>query len=293
MRTPASTLIAVLVLLGLASAAVAAVSEADYIAARDRYLAHFKQLDDPNKLDDEGMQRALDDLEGKLRQIIGPVAIKDLAPDGKINLDTLSMGDEDFGRLDALVYSAPGGEDAADKTRVVVTTGTLLDRWLRAHKKWWAPDFPDMPQTVSAAVKTEEFYTQAIGNGAAIVKYAEVPLARPAPAAPATVLLIARSQVDDPSPPDELLVSLVQGGRFYLISAPAKVVIAIPAPCQKAWNDAQQKLGTVKNDKQHDKLEKASVAAYHVCFAARAKDDTAFAALADQARQLIERLPAK
>src|SRR5579871_5180708 len=164
MRAPASTLIAASVLLSVASAAVAAVSEADYIAARDRYIAYFKKLDAANKLDDDGMQRDLNDLEGKLRQIIGPVAVKDLAPDGKINLDTLSMGDEDFGRLDALVYSAPGGEDAADKTQVVVTTAALLDRWLRAHKKWWGADFADMPQTAAAAVKTEDFYTQAIGN---------------------------------------------------------------------------------------------------------------------------------
>jgi hypothetical protein len=285
MRAPATCLIAASVFLSLASAAVAAGSEADYVAARDRYIAYFKKLDAANKLDDDRMQRDLDDLEGKLRQIIGPVAINGLAADGKINLDTLSRGDEDFGRLDGLVYSAPGGDDAADKTRVLVTTSTLLDRWLREHKSWWERDIANVPQTVAAALKTEAFYTQAIGNGAAIVKYAELPVA-----APAAALLIARSQVDDPSPPDEILVSLVRGGRFYLVSTPAKASIATPAMCQKAWDESQRKSAAVKNEDRREKLEQAGVAAFHSCFAKLAKDDAQFAPLTDQARAMIERL---
>ena len=76
--------------------------------------------------------QATADLEGKLRQIIGPVAIKGLAGDGKSFIDTLLEGDEDFARLDGLFAT-----NADESLTVVVTTPRLFDIWMRTHEDFW------------------------------------------------------------------------------------------------------------------------------------------------------------
>jgi hypothetical protein len=126
-----SFLVVLLVLIPVA--ANGASPEESYLASRDRYIAKFKQS--AGRADDrvrKAEERALGDLEKQLRRIIGSLTVEGFSPQGKINLDTLTPGEIDFGRLDGLVYSA-----AADKTRVLVTTDALSDRWLQAHRNWW------------------------------------------------------------------------------------------------------------------------------------------------------------
>ena len=66
------------------------------------------------------------------------------------------------GHLDGLAYGSPGNQ-----RMVMVTTDGLLKSWLTLHKTWWGKDEEKMPQTPAAALKTEGFYTQAIGFDAA------------------------------------------------------------------------------------------------------------------------------
>ena len=61
-----------------------------------------------------------------------------------------------------------------------MTTDALLDHWLDEHKNWWGPKVANVPQDVAAALKSEAFYTQALMTDAAIMKYAELPVAKPA-----------------------------------------------------------------------------------------------------------------
>ena len=215
-------------------------------------------------------------------------------------LETLFKGYSGFGLLDGLLYSS-----ADDKTHIVVTTDVLLDRWLREHKEWWGPTVANVPQDVNAALKSAAFYTQALTTDAAISKYVELPVAKPAKAKLAFAMLVARSQDLGPRTPDELIVTVVRGGRVFVVSAPANARIDPMPACQEIWQQALQKAGEahaayvaseLKDEKlfeQSMKMEEEGDAAFHQCFAQRAKSHGSFAALTRQAQTLIDRLPAK
>jgi hypothetical protein len=152
-------LIVLVALAALPWRTTAASPAEEYLAARDAYLQQFKN----NGVDDAATRaahaRALDDLEARLRLILGLVRIEGF-PESKINLDSLAEGDESFGLLDGLLY-----ESSDRKARIVVTTDELLDKWLAAHKAWWG-NKEDMPPGRQAALESEAFYTQALNTDA-------------------------------------------------------------------------------------------------------------------------------
>jgi hypothetical protein len=147
---------------GITFSAPAATPEDAYIAARDAAVAKIKAAADAEKrgpMDGYGDKilaaeaRAQTELEKQMRAIVDPVVIKGMTGEAKLHLDTLTEGDEGFGILDGMVY---GGLDA--RTRVIVTTDSLFQRWLHQHKDWWG-DTNDIRQEPSEAVKESGFYT--------------------------------------------------------------------------------------------------------------------------------------
>jgi hypothetical protein len=278
-----------------------------YIAARDGYIAKFAAIEDSGKFNDRtqrDVQRALQDLEKQLRGIIGPVAIKGFSANGKINLDTLVRSDVGFGGLDALVYTSQGGSKET-KSQAYATTSALFDRWLKEHADNWVIAKSEVPKDASAALASETFYTFAISADAAVAKYAELPLAKPAKARFAVAMLAARSQDDAPITPNEIIVSVLHESRVFLATAPvATKITAIPA-CQKAWDDAEAaaeaahaayRESNLQDQNTLDlstRLREEGVAAFHRCYAERAKGQPFFGALVRQAQGLLERLPAK
>ena len=178
------------VVLGLALAGLlswsarAATPEDAYLAARDAAIAQLKSAEQaakqgPSSGNDDKLI-AIDDqarlaLEQQMRRIIGPVSIKGLADAGKLNLDTLMEGDEGFGALDGLLFAAPD-----NKTSVIVTTDALFQHWLAEHKNWWGKESAPMPQQAAAAVQENAFYTQAVVTDAAIIRFAALPVSKPA-----------------------------------------------------------------------------------------------------------------
>ena len=295
--------ILVALLMSISVAAGAASLEESYLAARDGYIEKLKPAETNVDLDEAGRKQeelARGELEQQLRRIIGTPDIKGFSAPGKINLETLFKGYSGFGLLDGLLYSS-----ADDKTHIVVTTDVLLDRWLREHKEWWGPTVANVPQDVNAALKSAAFYTQALTTDAAISKYVELPVAKPAKAKLAFAMLVARSQDLGPRTPDELIVTVVRGGRVFVVSAPANASIDPMPACQEIWQQALRKAGEahaayvaseLKDEKlfeQSMKMEEEGDAAFHQCFAQRAKSHGSFAALTRQAQTLIDRLPAK
>ena len=96
----------------------------------------------------------------------------------RLNLETFYRGDEGFGTLDGLRFDSElgatgekAGGNGADgkyvepKAHVLVTTQSMFERWLRAHKDWWGKDTRNVPQQIRAALMDENFYTQAISSG--------------------------------------------------------------------------------------------------------------------------------
>ena len=286
------------VLMALIPAVAAAASlEETYYASRAAYIKKFQK---PGEFDDARTKEhdlALADLLKQLRRIVGPLDLKDVVAEGKINLDRLVKGDEGFGMLDGVVHAS-----ADDKTRIVVTTDLLFKRWLQEHRKWWG--YGNVPQEVDKALQSESFYTQAISTDSAVSKYAELPIKKPAKASFAFAMLNARTQTDGPRPVDNIIVSVVQGGRVYVVSAEAGATIGPIPKCDAVWQEYEEKAGETyaaarefdpndKNRPDGSKVRDQGDAAYHRCFAEQAPGEKSFPALLQQAQAIADALPSK
>jgi len=275
----------------------------NYLAARDAYIKKFTALDESGKYDkraNSDVQRALGDLEKRLRGIVGPVAIPGFSAAGKINADTLVRSDIGFGSLDALVYTSQSG--AKDKkSRVYVTTTALFDQWLKDHPDNWALAKSEVPKDMREALTLQTFYTFAISGDAAVDKYAELPVAKPAKAKSAFAMLAGISQDDAPIIPGEIIVSVLDEASVFIATAPVAAKLdPIPA-CQDVWSKAEQAAEATREANPGDdptfelwmQLRDEGVAAFHRCYAERAKGQPTFAAVVRQAQALLERLPLK
>jgi hypothetical protein len=189
-----------------------------------------------------------------------------------------------FGLLDGLVYAAPD-----DKARIVVTTRELLDHWLAGHRHWWS-DKNDMPPGVEPALKSEAFYTQALYTDAYFYEFVDLPITRPSDATFAFATLVGRAQDVGLQTPNEIVVSLLRGGRAYVIVAPAAVKAETTPQCAQGWKKAEAQAEKAEGDKG-EQLREAGYQAYRRCFAAQAPRQGYFPALKRQAQALIDALP--
>jgi hypothetical protein len=289
--------IVLLVLGATLGSASAATPEEDYLAARDAYIKTFTHgaHDDSS---DKAHQRALDDLQAKLRRIIGPVSIKVFPREGAINLEALDQGDGGFGRLDGIVYGAD-----PDKQRVLVTTTGLLDTWLKTHRDQWTHS--TLPPDIGAALKHDDFYSQALSTDAAFVSYAEIPVKKPAWATHAVALLNTHTQDTAPPFATEMTVAVRSNDRLFVVMTQTTIKAGPIATCDEeharlakqaeAASDADQKAGG-KDPALHDKAEQLARKAdgvYPGCFATNAPNAGFFPALVKQAQALVDALPSK
>lgn len=282
----------------------AASPEATYIATRDAAIAKIAAAAKAEKrgpTDGYGAAiLALDEqarakLERQMRTIVGPVDIKGMDGEAKLNLDTLIEGDEDFGLLDGIVY---GGLDA--KTRVIVTTDSLLQRWLHRHKDWWGKDSDDIPQQPAAAVQENAFYTQAVLTDAAIMRFAELPVRKPAGAAFAYAMLGARSQSEVPATADEIFLAVAKGGRVFVATTKEFKPVGPIAACDAIRGDlvkqAREAADAAELDDKArqgkaDVLSAKAETEFLRCFTANAAQQSTYGATAGAAQALLDRLP--
>jgi hypothetical protein len=284
-KSIAAAAVALALAAGLPFAALATPQEDAYIAARDKYLKKFDKADFSSDAADKEMVRAIADLKDKLEAIIGPVALKggDVKPHN--NLDSLSSGDDTFGHLDGLAYGPPGNQQMT-----MVSTDGLLKSWLTLHKSWWGKDEEKMSQTPAAALKTEGFYTQAIGFDAAFQFYSELPIAKPAAASFAVSYLYVTAQDFGPWKPDGILVAVMQGGRVYIVTTPVKPPVASIAACDAIWKAAEKKS---QGRGDFDAVRKQADTDFHRCFAEHIKTMPLFAKLTAEAQAMVDGLPLK
>lgn len=303
----------VVAVLAIAHAApTGAGTEDRYVAARDAAISKLKLI---AKSGDSGaVTKAEDaaraDLEARMRAILGPLAFGGFGP-GQLNLDTLSEGDEGFGMLDGLRFDALAGKngepagstDAAGryvepKAHIIVTTQTLLVRWLAGHKEWWGRSVKNVPQRVGAALTDESFYTQAISTDSAVVRLAALPIAKPGSASFVTAMLGGRTQSEVPDAADEVFTAAIAGGRvtvaYGAIEPKVKIAAcdAIRADYNKRSEDADDALREGRIDqKAYDRLgnlRDQGEAAFKRCFSARAAAEPAFPGTVRQAQALLQ-----
>jgi len=296
-------LFAALVLLApLPAAAQTPSPEQSYLAARDAAIKSLAAIDinGPDAKRATRMeQAAIRDLTKRLQTVIGKPALKGVSPAGKYNVEALMSGDIGYGMLDGLAYTSKD-----DKTRIVVSTEALTLKWLADHKNWWEK-LENPPQELSAALKSEPFYTQATSNGAAVAIYAELPIAKPVHASAAAALLVTRRQDIGPSAPDEILAASVQGGRVYIVSQRVEgKTKEIPA-CTEIWTKALKqaevlfeayKASDLKDEKTFDsytKTQEAGDTGMRKCYGERVKNERYFADLTKEAQALLDSLPSK
>ncbi len=205
-------------------------------------------------------------------------------------------GDEGFGVLDGLVYGPVDG-----KTRVLVTTDGLLAHWLK-QRMVGSETRPHLPQDPEAVVvKMDTFYTQAVQTDAAIMRFAELPVRKPAGATFAFAMLDARSQDDAPHKADEVVcIAVAQGGRVYIGYTREFKAVGPIASCDKVRDDLVKKsaaaarepgLSADARDKKSEALSAKAETEFLSCFAAKAPQQNGFAGAAAAAQALIDRLP--
>jgi hypothetical protein len=283
------------------AASQAASPEENYVAARNthiRALAESRRRGVSDKELAAQHGRALADLDRQVRRLVGRTDLKGMAGQGRINLEGLMQGDQDFGMLDGLVYRSKD-----DKTRVVVTTQNLLKNWLRENRDA-RHQGETMPHGMAPALRWAPFYTRALGGGAAFGSFAELPVGTP-DGGFATALLIARAQDIGPRNPRELVVAAIKGQRVFIVSAPAAAALAPIPDCEAIWPALKTKTDAdyeayrasgMKDKSILDRLHKAENEAdanYTRCFAERAPRDANFKKLVAQAQAIVDALPAK
>jgi len=300
MRRIIGGLLASVILAGFTVCAPAATPEDAYIAARDAAIARIKSAVtadsrgpmDPTAqaiIDDDDRARA--ELEKQVRAIVGPVAIKGMRGEPHINLDTLNDSFQGFGMLDGMVY---GGVDA--KTRVIVTTDGLFKRWLI---NWWDDTTKLAPQ-LDELVKNENFYTHAILTDSAVVRFADVPLKKPAGASFAFAMLAGRTQDLVPQKADEIFVVMAQGGKIYLAYTKEFAAVGPIAACETIRKDyakraeaaaSEESLDDAARAKKSEELSGKSDSEFLRCFAEKASQQKGYAGAVKAAQALLDRLP--
>jgi hypothetical protein len=294
MQKPASvtTLLAaascLLAILSNAQAAPAA-SEDRYIATRDAAIAKISKLYDDSKGDEatKAEETVTPDLLAQMKAILAEPDRQDFSS-AKLNIGSFYKGDEDFGTLDGLRFDSLLGENGQQagstgkdekyvepRAHIVVTTQTLFERWLRVHKEWWGDKTRNVPQQIGKALSDESFYTQAISNGSAVVKFSSLPIARPAGATFAFAMLAGRTQSELPDSADEVIVAAVANGKVYVAEGSIEPKVRITACLAD------------KKFEQDDNRRQKSEETYARCFAQRAPREASFAQAIKQAQTLL------
>jgi len=260
----------------MASGALAASPEAAYLAARDKYIAEIKAFED-SKASESAIQaaenKAVADLEKRLRDIVGPVAVKGFPPADTLNL-ALREHDEEFGDLDGLTSNSEGQD-------VVVTTRPLLMAWLEQMVKDEVKD-RRLPTDVDAAVRQDGFYTFSLGADAAFAKYADLPVMKPPGADLAVGALGVFQQADGPWTPDWIVATVIKGNRVFVASVRHKPPVGKIPACGAIWAKA-------KREQAAEALEQDDKD-YRACFNAHAPKERFFAGLTNEAQSLVNRL---
>jgi hypothetical protein len=282
---------AIALTIALAEAGAAQPSPEDrYIATRDAAIQKLSPLYDAGALDDAATTAeaaAFADLLAQMNAILDEPARKGFGP-AKLNIDTFYKGDEGFGTLDGLRFDAEfgrngeqAGANGADgkyvepRAHIIVTTPTLFERWLLAHKDWWDKGARNVPQRIGSALKDASFYTQAISSDAAVINFHLLPMAKPDSATFSYGILAGRTQSDIPDAADQVFVSALTDGKVYVAYGSIDPVVKIP------------ECSAIRADYNKRDLRQQSEDAFMRCFTRRAPQQPSFAEATQQAQALL------
>ena len=297
-----SPLLLFLFLCLFAGASRATSPEDTYLAARDKYIAQFKAMErakaNSEKID-AAHTKALADLEGKLRGLLGEVSVKGFSGGGKINLESLIDSEVGYGMLDGMVYS-DGGDDGP---QLVVTTRYLLDKWLATAGKRDRPN--RIPADLGSALALDQFYTFSVGSDAAFTRDANLEIAAPPGVELARAVLGGWAQDIGPNPDHSLIVTVVRDGKVSIASMRPNSAVGEIAACQAIWTEGHQKAEKLRAahealarskkvvDTSDDKTEEKADRDFHACLVQRAPEEAFYPSLVQEAQQFVDRIAGK
>lgn len=290
MRRIASGFALACMLVSLTSQATDAATTA-YLAARDKAVAEFRAADLEDPKTDERMQASLQTLQGMMQSIVGPIRLQGFPPKGSYYVDTLT-DEEGYGKLDGVAASSSDGKSFA-----LITTVPLLRDWL-GHSS-------DIPKPAAASVDSlatvftsETFYTEAFSDDAHYYKYAELPVSQGASGVARAILFTSAQDDPAPSPPDGILVALVNGERVVLLRK-SWTTPDIPE-CAAAYRETSKKVDAAlsayhsskladkaKFDQYVDLGEKAN-GDFLQCYAQHLPGVAAYASLVREAQGMVD-----
>ena len=312
--SPVLGLFTPVLLIATVAAALAAPPAAEdrFIAARDVAIEKLSAIYDAGKFDDAAQKvddAATADLTAQMAAILHESAREGFGP-AKLHLGSFYKGDEGFGTLDGLRFDSllgnrgeKAGANGADgkyvepRAHIIVTTQTLFERWLRAHKEWWDDKIKNVPQQIGAALTDESFYTQAISTGSAVVNLTSLPIAKPAKASYVYGMLGGQTQSEIPDAADEVFLSAIANGKVYLAYGSINPAVKIPA-CDAIRTSYNKKAEQADDDLRFEKIDKKAYDklgdlrqkgedGYKRCFTERGPRETSFAAAIKQAQALL------
>lgn len=192
-----------------------------YIAARDGYIRKFEKTPDCPACVDS----ALADLEGRLRQLVGPISVPGYSGLGKINLRTL-VNEVGFDKLDALRFG--------DSSRIhLITTQALVEKFAARHK--------DLPKDVRKVAQSNAFYEYAFPEDAAFANFVRIQ----DPKVPGIDFALgsvgAFAQELNGMMPNQIVVFAKRGDLVFLVRIPADPVPANIPACDEIWKGSTTK----------------------------------------------------
>ncbi|MHA6204788.1 hypothetical protein ACXU4B_10215 [Dyella soli] len=277
-------------LLSSASHAMDSASAA-YLAARDKAIAEINSSHLSDAELDQKNKEALQQLQGMMQGIVGPIHLAGFPTNGTYSVETLFQ-ELGFGGLDGIAVNSFDG-----KARAVVTTVPLLQVWLR--------DTPDLlkhpPKRGTAdfgeAFASEDFHSMAVGDDDVhFYKYAELPVFQGVGLARAMLYVPAQ---DDPAPasPEGVLVAVMKGDKVVLFR---KLLVAPAIPeCAAAFAEDSKKAlareaayaaARARNDPSASDVDWYGQAsnAFIRCYARRLPGTAAYPALVREAQTLVD-----
>jgi hypothetical protein len=201
-----------------------------------------------------------------------PLVVKGFPPADKLNL-ALSEHEEEFGNLDGLTSYSEGQD-------IVVTTMPLLRAWVEAKAKEKDKDVR-LPADVDAAIRQGNFYTFSVGQDAAFEKVADLLVTKPASVALAFAALGVFAQAEGHWVPDAIVATVIKGDRVFVGNVNLKAAVGEILACEAIWTKAQEKHPEALEQVERD---------YRACASARAHKERSFAAVTQEAQNLVDRL---
>ncbi len=241
----------------------------DYLVARDKYIMALSQQKGA-KMSPESVQSELkvplQDLQNRLMQIVGPVAVKGFSESGTINRDDSMEGVDPNSNLDGISFNADGYGKRENYGTLFVSTRQLASRWIEAwqahaHDVGWM----QMPDNLNVALKSEFLYTMATFDEMRVYKLAELPLTPTPSNAEAFAVLALRSGDDPTDPPNEIDVAVLDSDRLFVFLRQQLEFRVRPIQrCTAIWADYQSRSNKLWAAYRASGLDDTTLSATHL-----------------------------